>query len=400
MLGKLTSALSSLHNSRDITPPPPPTHDSTIRAKQYAQLAKTLHGVSVPVSLADCSTCEQPCPSEQSSSGAQVLEFGSPWDGRDYPTYVQQKYGFLGEWPESIDTDWDSDLAGSSQGGRGRIAIVSTGTSDWERDHYVGRDSLRTDHPKTYYQQDDKSLLSHHLNKQIMSKSAPSDQKDTPVLPCVSRRSDCVPPSIYSSSLISQSTDPADQTLLVFPDWKVVHELENSSEGAKEIWDGLLTPGVGRSGQKSQRPDTVGRRRSWTLPYRAIILLCEPSLASVIFFAAGSCNPGSHKRRDKRCHIAAPLLRSAFHTVLEKHDIAVDETGSSLACPDGLALEDLDGSDEERDAEALRRLEEIESVSGGDGGEVGIFNINHLGGHRYAGVMLVSCWRSDRSQDG
>lgn len=36
-----------------------------------------------------------------------------------------------------------------------------------------------------------------------------------------------------------------------------------------------------------------------------------------------------------------------------------------------------------------RRIKEIEGVNGGDGGEVGIFNINHLGGHRYAGVMLI-----------
>lgn len=98
---------------------------------------------------------------------------------------------------------------------------------------------------------------------------------------------------------------------------------------------------------------------------------------------------GSHKRRDKRCHIAAPLLRAAFHTVLEKHDIGIDETGSSLACLDGEALEDLEGTNAERDMEAQRRLSEIEAVGGGSGGEVGIFDINHLGGHRYAGVMLV-----------
>lgn len=99
---------------------------------------------------------------------------------------------------------------------------------------------------------------------------------------------------------------------------------------------------------------------------------------------------GSHKRRDKRCHIAAPLLRSALHTVLEKHDITIDETGSSLACLEGDALEDIDGTDAERDEEAQRRIRDIEGISGGEGGEVGIFNINHLGGHRYAGVMLVS----------
>lgn len=66
-----------------------------------------------------------------------MIEVGQPWNGQDYRTYIDQKYGTLGEWPDSIETDWDSDLAGSSQGGRGRIAIVSTGKSDWERDHYV-----------------------------------------------------------------------------------------------------------------------------------------------------------------------------------------------------------------------------------------------------------------------
>jgi hypothetical protein len=123
--------------------------------------------------------------------------------------------------------------------------------------------------------------------------------------------------------------------------------------------------------------------------------LCHTALS---FFFVSSTNDvgkyanisGSHKRRDKRCHIAAPLLRAAFHTVLEKHDISIDETGSSLACPDGPALEELDMSNEERNAEDARRLCEIESVGGGEGGEVGIFDINHLGGHRYAGVMLVS----------
>jgi hypothetical protein len=97
--------------------------------------------------------------------------------------------------------------------------------------------------------------------------------------------------------------------------------------------------------------------------------------------------PGSHKRRDKRCHIAAPLLRSALHTCLAAHSISVDETGSSLSHLDeqGLALEDSSSPSEEIES----RKRAIDSVEGGDGGEVGIFNINHLGGHRYAGVMLV-----------
>jgi hypothetical protein len=85
--------------------------------------------------------------------------------------------------------------------------------------------------------------------------------------------------------------------------------------------------------------------------------------------------------------------------VLEKHDIAIDETGASLACPDDVALEDLEMTDEERDIEAERRLRDIESVEGGEGGEVGVFDINHLGGHRYAGVLLVSPTREEQADN-
>lgn len=138
MLGKLTSAFSSLNASRDTTPPPPPTHESEVRAKQYAQLADKLHHAGVPVSVADCAACDHPCPTDGESTGVgQVVEIGRPWSGKPYSEYVQDTYGSLADWPDSIETDWDSELAGSSQGGRGRVAVVSTGKSDWERDHYV-----------------------------------------------------------------------------------------------------------------------------------------------------------------------------------------------------------------------------------------------------------------------
>lgn len=63
---------------------------------------------------------------------------------------------------------------------------------------------------------------------------------------------------------------------MIFPEWKIICEVPNSSAGAKAVLDGLV-------GQQTQL-------KSWTLPYRAVVLLC------------------SHKKRDKRCHIAAPLL--------------------------------------------------------------------------------------------
>lgn len=74
---------------------------------------------------------------------------------------------------------------------------------------------------------------------------------------------------------------------------------------------------------------------------------------------------------------------------MQKHEITVDETGGSLINLDGEAIEKIEGDEKERNAEVERRREAIAGVDGGKGGEVGIFNINHLGGHRYAGVMLV-----------
>ena len=84
------------------------------------------------------------------------------------------------------------------------------------------------------------------------------------------------PTSLFSSSLISLSTDHEQESVMIFPEWKIICEVPNSNAGAKAVLNGLV-------GQQTQL-------KSWTLPYRAVVLLC------------------SHKKRDKRCHIAAPLL--------------------------------------------------------------------------------------------
>ncbi|KAK8866114.1 hypothetical protein IAR55_001265 [Kwoniella newhampshirensis] len=366
MLGKLTSAFSALKPSSAL----PSSHHATPRVESYAQLAKQLETASVPVSASDCSTCDDPCPPPSGEGATGAGTVAEVYDGKSYEEYIHDKYGDLDEYPAGLDVDWESDLAGSAKGGKGRVVVISTGKSDWERDHT-----------------DEKDSLAHHLAKVVESAPAPcatpsktADSSDT--LPYVSASAFPPPsaplsspiqppPSLYSSSLISQSDDPSDQTVLVFPDWKVVHEVENSREGAQGLYAAALSGELGRAGKEGAEENGIGRRRSWVLPYRAIVLLC------------------SHKRRDKRCHIAAPLLRSALHTCLEQHDITIDETGSSLCHLDGPPLEEVGGSDAEREAEVGKRIKAIESVDGGEGGEVGIFDINHLGGHRYAGVMLI-----------
>ncbi|OCF37662.1 hypothetical protein I316_00789 [Kwoniella heveanensis BCC8398] len=383
MLGRLTSAISNLTTSAG--PAPEASHHGPVRVQAYSALAKKLQDDGVPVSLADCNACDNPCETTSNSDPSSAPEgrgsvaelYDGLSGGKSYEEYVNEKYGDLGELPKGFDMDWETDLYDSSKGGKGRIVVISTGKSDWERDHV-----------------DEKDSLAHHLDNVISSAPTPKAASTKPsnhsTLPYIAPSAFPAPsepltspipvqPSLYSSSLISQSDDPSDQTVLVFPDWKVTLEIENTKQGAQGLYDAQLDGKLGRAGKKLSEVNAkevesgLDRRRSWVLPYRAIVLLC------------------SHKKRDKRCHIAAPLLRSALHTVLSKYDIAIDEDGSSLAylSDQGPALEEVEGDALEREKEVGRRIEAIEGVHGGEGGQVGVFNINHLGGHRYAGVMIV-----------
>lgn len=88
-------------------------------------------------------------------------------------------------------------------------------------------------------------------------------------------------PALYSSSLISQSDDCTDQTVLVFPDWKFVNDVENSADGAKALYDTELGSTIGRAGltlNSDGEGQGVLRKRSYVMPYRAIVLLCEYSV--------------------------------------------------------------------------------------------------------------------------
>ena len=60
------------------------------------------------------------------------------------------------------------------------------------------------------------------------------------------------------------------ETVLVFPDFKVVTEVHRSIQGARELWDSAVDPSIGRSGAYSKKNDL----KTWILPYSCVILLC------------------------------------------------------------------------------------------------------------------------------
>ena len=60
------------------------------------------------------------------------------------------------------------------------------------------------------------------------------------------------------------------ETVLVFPDFKVVTEVRRSAQGAQELWDSAVNPSIGRSGAYSKKTEL----KTWIIPYSCVILLC------------------------------------------------------------------------------------------------------------------------------
>lgn len=241
------SAATSALPTRNSTPLPTDTHSARLDSERH--LAQTLLSSHIPASLEDCRRCSDPCEDEVEGNGGVI-----------HVSY-----------PRNFEIDWESELLGSAHS-NDRQLVVSTGKSDWPHDHT-----------------EDESTLSHHLAKIIPEPSASEapDSSSTPKLNLPNGVYESAPwPAsklgLFSSSLESQSHTPGNESIMIFPDWKVVTEVENSVQGAKGFIDDLvINKGVTKSS---------GSRQVWTMPYRAVVLLC------------------SHKRRDKRCHIAAPLL--------------------------------------------------------------------------------------------
>lgn len=131
MLRQLSSALPTLSSFTGSSQKLPADHHDPNRAKAYVELASDLRAANIPVDESDCYTCDLPCADQSQGTVAEA------WDGKTYSQYVEDRYGDLGSLPNGFDTDWESELAGSGNPPEGRLVVVSTGKSDWVRDHTV-----------------------------------------------------------------------------------------------------------------------------------------------------------------------------------------------------------------------------------------------------------------------
>ncbi|BGP21209.1 sucrase/ferredoxin-like family protein [Rhodotorula toruloides] len=273
-------------------------------------------------------------------------------------------------YPKGFDVDLDSQMLGELKP-LGRQILVSSGKSDWIREVTDDFDSIPGLVKVAYDEATTKpsgGLLSKVGGKLFQGGKGKEEEKGKRGLPGVHPSKAAAPAdvaassrlSILSSSFVSHSDQAHKESVIVLPDYKVVHDVEPTRPAVDELVQRYLRPEAGRAGSGE------GTLRSWPLPYQAVILLC------------------SHRKRDKRCSIAAPLLISQFHIHLDKHGLHVDERGEDLA--EGPAIEEWEGGEEERS----RKLEEkLKEGTGVESGRVGLFKVSHIGGHRYAGNVII-----------
>lgn len=153
--------------------------------------------------------------------------------------------------------------------------VISTGKSDWEHTVTGERGSLAS-HIST---------IEKAAPITIAGASTPGTVPSTPVTPPTSqlqlptavagifKDSETHAVSILNGSHDTLSKDNDRETVLVFPDYKVVTEVPRSLDGARELWRNSVNPSVPRRGSSSE----ASAVKSWVIPYTCVILICERS---------------------------------------------------------------------------------------------------------------------------
>ena len=142
---------------------------------------------------------------------------------------------------------------------------------------------------------------------------------------------------INNGSFKSASDDQDRLTAIVLPDFKYVNEIRETNEDAERLWCTTLDPSIKRAGRKILADGATPRDefRTRPLPYDSVVLICEcvcgfVSLARA--YVIVMCI-GSHKRRDNRCGIAAPILEEgAEMSISSKRDKFDTPSYSNYCC--------------------------------------------------------------------
>jgi hypothetical protein len=286
--------------------------------------------------------------------------------------------------------------------------VISTGKSDWQRSVTSEHGSLAS-----YLAAIEEAAPTTHTGFSTPGTLPGTPSSTSLYLPSavagIFRDSETHAVSILNGSHDTLSKDHDHESVLIFPDYKVVAEVPRSLNGARDLWRNSVNPSVPRPGLSSGSSAV----NSWVIPYACVILICECTFffwhVAVSVLAPFRTEPwrssltGSHRRRDARCAIVAPKLEygefcsrrgrlpgpligrhslSAFSESLEREGW---EVHTQLDNPTGPPLEEYADGDE-KESELNRRLQELdhEPVK-----RALIIKTSHIGGHRYAGNVIV-----------
>lgn len=233
--------------------------------------------------------------------------------------------------------------------------------------------------------------------------------------------------SILNGSHDTLSKHNENETVLVFPDYKVLTEVPRSLDGARELWRNSVSPSVSRLGSSAE----TGTVKSWVIPYTCVILICERFFAYARFYAQSRILELNEKclRRfapKTRCpmrgcgtqtrvwlvfffflfflplsygmgrshvtmifsiHSSPPPSSSSVHHSAFSQTLQNEgwEVHTQLEDPTGPPLEDY-ADEDGKEAELSRRLQELdENLSK----RALILMTSHIGGHKYAGNVIV-----------
>ncbi|KAF5369867.1 hypothetical protein D9758_001271 [Tetrapyrgos nigripes] len=282
-------------------------------------ISNQLDSVGVPLSEADCRTCPNPC---------------------DQP---HEPY------PARFNVDMESLMLGSVRPYH-RQVVISTGKMDWDREITNTSGSLAR-HLQNVI--DDAKHETASLNGK--------PKRNALSTPGVFNASESTATSILNGSHRSISEGSDLETVLIFPDYKLVAEVSRSKD-AQKLWDSCLNPAIAREGVVIEKSPF----NTWIIPYSCVILLC------------------SHKRRDNRCSIAAAKLGQAFTHELESRGWTVDTEIEHPLHSMGVPLEEYQGTEEEQQEFVMKQLQELPGQQ-----KALIIRNSHMGGHRYAGNCII-----------
>ena len=266
--------------------------------------------------------------------------------------------------------------------------VISTGKHDWEHnitDNELTLAGMLDRTQDTFKLKDDTGIMS-----RIMAKRAanPSGQK-TPPLSTITPKIEGVFDTrlqgngiiqILNGSHISSSNKSQRESALVFPDYVIVENIAVNREAAEDFFKSHLAVNHLVASERAIK--------TYPLPYIATVLIC------------------SHKSRDKRCAITAPIIERELIRCVEAEGWNVDRRGDTISLdhepvqlPQGgfsmtatpytspKICQSPEETDSSKDVNEIS--ERLKSIKVEEGSSVGIFKVSHVGGHKFAGNVII-----------